>query len=129
MGFKKDPYAGCLLNVVLEPNNQIFDEIGFELYCNHGAPAYNSGVGAGKILIVDNIAVYTPQWGLFPEVECNIVFQFEENAIKVTQLGSDFDCGFGHGVFASGYYELVDDHPPFLGCIFSAQTDDRCKIR
>ena len=37
--------------------------------------------------------------------------------ITLTQLGMDFDCGFGHAVYADGIYKLVDPKPPILGCL------------
>jgi hypothetical protein len=103
--------GGCVLNVVLEPTN----EIGFDLFCIRGALSYNSGYGIGKILIRNNVAVYSPRF--FSGDVCNIVFQFEEDKVTVTQFGSDFDCGFGHAVYADGVYELVDIKPPQLGCL------------
>lgn len=104
---------GCILAVVLEPT----DEIGFELLCNRGAPSYNSGYAKGKTLIVNNIAVYSPKFFPDKDQQCSIVFQFEENKVIVTQLGESFECGFGHAVYASGTYELIDNKPPQLGCL------------
>jgi hypothetical protein len=118
--------GGCFLNVVLEPT----DEIGFYLFCIRGAPSYNSGSATGKILIRNYLAVFTPSYHFLdtdtepnaaPRV-CNIVFQFEENKVIVTQLGSDFDCGFGHAVYSDGVYQLVNKKPPQLGCVFDEST-------
>jgi hypothetical protein len=76
-----------------------------------------------KVLLSENLAVYSAPEEYFYNVQnesvapCHIVFQFEKNAIKATQLGMDFDCGFGHGVYANGVYKLVDPKPPVIGCL------------
>jgi len=112
--FERGEYNGCVLNVVLEPTQ----EIGFDLFCMRGAPSYNSGYGIGKILISNNVAVYSPSFFYDTDAVCDIVFQFEKDKVTVTQLGTGFDCGFGHAVYADGVYELVATKPPQLGCLF-----------
>jgi hypothetical protein len=82
-----------------------------------------------KILIDDNIAVYSPK--VFPDSVCSIVFQFDKNRVKVTQLGMDFDCGFGHGVYADGIYKRIDAKSSNFGslewgCLNIWELDDRC---
>jgi hypothetical protein len=118
----------CNLKVVFEPTVPSY-EISFELFCNRGAPSYNGGYAMGKILMVDNIAVYSPR--IFPDSVCDIVFQFNGNKVKVTQLGMDFDCGFGHAVYVDGIYTLVDIKAPTLnslewGCMGWLELDSPC---
>jgi hypothetical protein len=115
--------SGCELKVILEPETQIFEQIGFELFCSGGAPAHNKGLAVGKILMADNIAVYSPGNTFSSDSTCNIVMQFQENQTIVTQIGTYEACGFGHGVFASGVYTLKNSRPPVIGCMYS---DPRC---
>jgi hypothetical protein len=103
----------------LEPPTEAFDQISFELVCSRGTPSYNSGYAFSKIHMADSIAVHSPNDA------CSIVFEFQDNLIKVTQIGLDSDCGFGHGVYASGIYSLIDDSPPVLGCM---RLDNPCGL-
>ncbi len=118
----------CALRAVLQPFVPPYQEVAVELFCLGGPPAYNSGsTSPKKILMSNNIAVYSVPEDYFydnPEfmylesdAPCHFVLQFDYNTVKVTQLGSDFSCGFGHGVYANGVYKLVDAKPPVLGCI------------
>jgi hypothetical protein len=88
-----------------------FDVIGFEILYIHGAPSYNSGYAISKISMTNHLAVYSPNDA------CYIVLMFRRNEIEVTQIGLDFDCGFGHSVYVDGIYKLIDPTPPELGCL------------
>ena len=45
--------------------------------------------------------------------QCSIEIKFvRPGTIKVTQEGTDADCGFGHNVFASGTYRKVSSRKP-----------------
>jgi hypothetical protein len=103
----------CLLNVAMQPESYP-QEIGIELGCDRGAPSMNSGYALDIIIIEDDTAVYSP-WFNFGE--CYIVFKFINNQVKVVQIGSGLDCGFGHAVYADGIYDLIDPTPPKLGCM------------
>ena len=47
------------------------------------------------------------------EGKCKITIKFlKPGTIKVTQAGSDGDCGFGHNVFATGTYRKVSGRKP-----------------
>jgi hypothetical protein len=103
--------SGCTILILLEPRMDPFDKISFELFCIRGAPSYNSGHAIDMILLSNDMAVYSPS------DTCNIVFQFFPTSIIVNQIGLDFDCGFGHAVYADGVYTLTDNKPPRLGCL------------
>jgi hypothetical protein len=98
--------------ITLEP----FDKIHFELFCTVGAPSYNMGYVIATILETDNIAVYSHYSELANE-SCNIVFTFLPDGVNVSQLGEDFTCGFGHGVYANGTYLRMSRDIPKLGCL------------
>ena len=110
---------GCRVKVILEPNIEPFAYIGFELLCIGHAPSLNSGYALARIRIADNVAVYSP------DPACRIVFEFQDNQLKVTQIGLDADCGFGNGIYANGSYVLIDDKPPVLGCM---RMDNPCNL-
>jgi hypothetical protein len=115
----------CDLKVNFEPPVKPFREISFEIACIRGAPSYNSGWAMAKILLSDDIAVYSRPSSVSDSM-CNIVFQFGDNRVKVTQLGMDYDCGFGHAVYVDGLYTLVDAKPPSLGCLGVLELDNPC---
>jgi hypothetical protein len=81
------------------------------LFCIKGEPSYNSGSAIGRLLFAHDTAVFAPN------PKCSIVFDFNPNTIDVKQIGLDFDCGFGHGVYADGTYLLINDKPPVIGCM------------
>lgn len=109
----------CTVKVILEPRINPIDEISFELFCVRGAPSYNNGYAMAKILMAHNLAVYSPN------DRCSIVFEFGEDELVVTQIGMDFDCGFGHSVYADGVYLRTDEEPPLLGCM---RMDNPCGL-
>jgi hypothetical protein len=111
--------AGCFIKVILEPFTMPFDNISFELLCNLGAPSYNSGYTMSTVLMADNLAVFSHN------DKCSIVLEFREDELKVTQIGRDFDCGFGHGIYADGIYSLVNLKPPMWGCM---RMDNPCNL-
>ncbi len=108
----------CVIKVILELLAP-FEQIDFELFCILGEPSYNSGGALAKLLFAHNMAVYAP------DRSCNIVLEFRNDEIEVTQIGSDFDCGFGHAVYADGIYKLIDNKPPIIGCM---RQDNPCGL-
>lgn len=64
----------------------------------------NTGYASGEASIEGDVAVFAPT----DEPECRITIVFlQNNRLKVTQDGSDADCGFGHNVHATGTYRKV----------------------
>jgi hypothetical protein len=118
-GIDRSDGGYCRLLIVMEPRDEPFDKISFELFCIRGAPSYNSGYAMELIYLSNNIAVYTPS------DKCNIVFQFYPASVYVTQIGLDFDCGFGHAVYADGSYSLLSRTIPRLGCM---RLDNPCNL-
>ncbi len=108
--------SGCVLNVAHGLADRPFDAIDFELNCNRGAPSYNMGYQRGAMAEENNIAVFTHYDKPSGET-CNLVFQFSPDKVEVTQIGTDYACSFGHGVYAQGIYERVDSRLPQLGCL------------
>ena len=80
---------------------------------NMGAPAYNSGTLIDTLTYKDNSCVYKGDAG---DSSCRITFIFTKSGIKVTQKQADLNdgCGFGHGVFADGFYKKKSGKVPLL---------------
>ena len=75
----------------------------FWLNVNRGYPSYNMGYLDGIAVLKNNVATYK-QKQEYADSSCTMVFTFNKNFISIQQQASDFDCGFGHNVFADGTY-------------------------
>lgn len=70
--------------------------------------SFNMGYAMGEAHIEGNIATFKP-----PDTErCEITIVFLTGKLKVTQEGSDADCGFGHNVNATGTYKKIRSGKP-----------------
>jgi hypothetical protein len=69
----------------------------------------NTGYATGEAIIEGNIATFKP-----PDTErCEMTLVFlPKNKMKVIQDGTDFDCGFGHNVNATGTYRKIKSGRP-----------------
>lgn len=101
--------AGCTLQITHWNTLEPFQPADFTLFCCRGAPSYNIGEMSGRMTIDRDMGVYTysDKAGLSEE-PCHLVFMFAPETVEVRQLGMDFDCGFGFGVYASGVYTRTD---------------------
>ena len=73
-----------------------------------GEPSVNMGGLDAEADIEADVAKYTSDDG-----KCTITIKFvRAGTIKVTQDGSDGECGFGHNVFAQGTYTKVSSKKP-----------------
>lgn len=74
-----------------------------------GENTVNMGSLDGEADIKGDVATYTSdEFG-----PCTITIKFvRPGTIKVTQDGTDADCGFGHNVFAGGTYRKVSSKKP-----------------
>jgi hypothetical protein len=75
----------------------------------NGETTANMGSLDGEASIKGDIATYhSDEFG-----PCTITIKFvRPGTIKVTQDGTDADCGFGHNVFAGGTYGKVSSRKP-----------------
>jgi hypothetical protein len=68
----------------------------------------NMGSAMGEATIDGNVATFKP-----PDfAQCTINLAFLPGKLKVTQEGSDADCGFGHNVNATGTYRKIRSGKP-----------------
>jgi hypothetical protein len=71
-----------------------------------GSP--NMGYASGEATIDGNVATFKPS----DTERCEITLVFLRGKLKVTQEGSDADCGFGHNVNATGTYSKIKSGKP-----------------
>ncbi len=76
---------------------------------NNGEISVNMGSLEGEASIKGDTAIYeSSEFG-----PCKITIKFvSPGRVKVTQSGSDADCGFGHNVFTQGTYRKVSSKRP-----------------
>jgi hypothetical protein len=72
------------------------------------AKSVNTGYAMGEANIDGNVATFIPS----DTQGCKITIVFLHNKLKVTQEGSDADCGFGHNVYATGTYRKIRSGKP-----------------
>ena len=87
--------------------------VSFDLLYPHldgtGQPTANMGSADGEASISGDEAIYSStEFG-----QCRIAIKFvKPGQIKVTQSGTDAECGFGFNVSASGVYKKVSGAKP-----------------
>jgi hypothetical protein len=68
----------------------------------------NMGSASGEATIEGNVATFVP-----PDTEkCKITLTFLPGKLLVKQDGGDFECGFGHNVYADGTYRKIRSGKP-----------------
>lgn len=68
----------------------------------------NMGSASGEAVIEENLATFIP-----PDTQgCKITMRFLPGKLVVNQEGSDFECGFGHNVYATGTYKKIRGGKP-----------------
>jgi hypothetical protein len=68
----------------------------------------NMGYASGEATIEGKVATFIP-----PDTEgCKITLTFLPGKLSVKQDGSDFGCGFGHNVYATGTYRKIRSGKP-----------------
>lgn len=90
---------------------QVGSNVRFELDLSSGAPAYNVGYIEGEFELHGKS-------GVFESAEykkCKITFTFYPTKVILDSV-SYIDCGFGHGVYAIGTFNLLSkEKPVFTG--------------
>jgi hypothetical protein len=82
----------------------------FQLETQRGAPSYNSGWIEGAFeLHGDSGTFKSTEYGA-----CEITFKFINGSVQLQQSGEDYECGFGHNVFAEGTLRLKSRKRPKL---------------
>ena len=79
------------------------DKIKVSLFVIGGPPSHNMGEFMKELKIKNGVANYKSG-------DCALKFIFNAKAVKVVQSG--WDCGFGNGVAAGGYYKKISSKVP-----------------
>ena len=79
------------------------DNIKVSLFVIGGPPSHNMGEFMKELKIKNGVANYKSG-------DCALKFIFNAKAVKVVQSG--WDCGFGNGVAAGGYYKKISSKVP-----------------
>jgi hypothetical protein len=79
------------------------DKIKVSIFVIGGPPSHNMGEFMKELKIKNGVAYYKSG-------DCALKFIFNAKAVKVVQSG--WDCGFGNGVAAGGYYKKISSKVP-----------------
>jgi hypothetical protein len=88
-------------------------KIAISFFICKGAPSYNSGSFIDTLKYLNTKATYrTPD----DDTSCKITFTFSNKGLTVEQYQADinFGCGFGHAVFADGFYKKISAKIPLI---------------
>lgn len=101
-------YAGEI-QVKELPNNRIV----LSFFITKGAPSYNSGSFVDTMDLANNLAIYTDKEF---DPSCKITLQFTAKGIQLKQESNHdyFECGFGNGVVAHGFFKRVSSEIPVI---------------
>lgn len=113
MNFIGKKYKGLTNDLMIQAMGGGKLHIAFDLLypytLQNGEVSVNMGQLEGEASITGDTAVFeSNEFG-----PCKITLKFTKpGEVKVTQAGSDADCGFGHNVFAYGTYRKVSSKKP-----------------
>ncbi len=79
------------------------DKIKVSIFVVGGEPSHNMGEFMKELKFKNGVAVYKSG-------DCGLKFVFSSNAVKVIQTG--WNCGFGAGIAADGYYKKTSNKVP-----------------
>ena len=79
------------------------DKIKVSIFVVGGEPSHNMGEFMKELKFKNGVAVYKSG-------DCGLKFVFSSNAVKVIQTG--WNCGFGAGIMADGYYKKTSSQVP-----------------
>ena len=68
----------------------------------------NIGYAEGIATIEGNVATLIPE----DTQDCKLVMTFVSGKLVVKQEGADYQCGFGHNVYATGTYRKIKSGKP-----------------
>lgn len=79
------------------------DKIKVSIFVIGGPPSHNMGEFMEVLKLKNGVAIYKSG-------DCGLKFIFNSKAVKVKQTG--WDCGFGAGIAADGYYKKTSSKVP-----------------
>jgi hypothetical protein len=90
-------------NGIIKVKNIGKDKFKVSIFVVGGGPSHNMGEFMEDLKLKNGVMIYKSG-------ECELKFIFSEKAVKVVQPG--WDCGFGMGVMADGYYKKTSSKVP-----------------
>ncbi|MEI8117504.1 MAG: hypothetical protein WCH03_08190 [Flavobacteriia bacterium] len=90
-------------NGIIKVKNIGKDKFKVSIFVVGGGPSHNMGEFMEDLKLKNGVMIYKSG-------ECELKFIFSEKAVKVIQPG--WDCGFGMGVMADGYYKKTSSKVP-----------------
>jgi hypothetical protein len=90
-------------NGIVKVKNIGKDKFKVSIFVVGGGPSHNMGEFMEELKLKNGVMRYKSG-------ECELKFIFNEKAVKVVQSG--WDCGFGMGVMADGYYKKTSSKVP-----------------
>jgi hypothetical protein len=76
----------------------------FYIELNRGVPSYNSGALYGRLKIKDGTGIFYKKSD-YTDSGCKWAFKFSGELLNIKTADNQYDCGFGHAVFADGNYK------------------------
>ena len=75
-----------------------------------GGLAESNGGLSDTLQLRNNRAIFRTKY----DSTCTIIFKFTSKGVWVDQKAADpnFECGFGHAVYADGYYRKISSKQP-----------------
>jgi hypothetical protein len=90
-------------NGIVKVKNLGKDKFKVSIFVVGGPPSHNMGEFMKELKIINGVANYKSG-------DCGLKFIFSSKAVKVIQTG--WDCGFGAGIAADGYYKKTSSKVP-----------------
>lgn len=76
----------------------------FYIDLNRGAPSYNMGSLYGRVKITNNIGIFYTKFD-YADNGCKWSFTFTQNSLTIKTFDNEYECGFGHAVYADGTFK------------------------
>ena len=90
---------------------------------NKGAPNYNMGGFIDTLKLLNNKAIYN---NIKNGLNCKITFKFSDAGVTVKEDEGN-SCGFGHGVYADGFFKKTSSITPIFLNPFTGEKIDSKK--
>ncbi len=82
----------------------------FYIDVNHGAPNYHMGTLYGRIKMIGDSAIFYTKFES-GDTGCKWKVKFIKSKLVITTIQEQYDCGFGHQVFADGEFSRASKKP------------------
>jgi len=101
-GLGNDIEKGRIGTICIYPETN--DTVLFYIELNRGAPSYNMGSLYGRVKIINDNGTFYNKFD-YANDGCKWTFTFAKKSLTIKTIDGQYDCGFGHHVFADGKYK------------------------